>query len=138
MNKLKTIIFTAVITILLVVVGYLVSLQIPKPIKQGSAPTGSIAISGSSSIVTLPSHTSLQIFASSTCISRTISLSATSSILFTLVDQATNPPTGAGHIQNASTTIAYDSGIYGCGLWRAYNPSQNQLTFTISEFGGFQ
>jgi len=41
--------------------------------------------------------------------------------------------TGAsGHIQLASTTVAYDSGIYGCGLWTAYGYAST--TLTVSQF----
>lgn len=135
MNKLKTILVTVVITILFVLVGYLVSRQIPKPL--GNTPNGSVAISGSSSLVTLPSHASLQIFASSTCVSRLISHASTS-IRFTTEDSATNPSGTNGHFHQGTTSVSYDSGIYGCGLWRAYNPSGTQVTFTISEYLGFR
>lgn len=37
-----------------------------------------------------------------------------------------------GHYQAPSTTIAYDSGLYGCGRWTAY--SHASQTISISEF----
>lgn len=37
-----------------------------------------------------------------------------------------------GHIQNASTTVSYDSGEFGCGLMTAYGVSSS--TITISSF----
>ncbi len=42
-----------------------------------------------------------------------------------------------GHLQAASTTVAYDGGIYGCGLWSVYgyqaNSAAPSTTITISE-----
>lgn len=37
-----------------------------------------------------------------------------------------------GFVQGASTTVAYDSGIYGCGRWTAYAAAST--TITVSEF----
>lgn len=37
-----------------------------------------------------------------------------------------------GHIQAASTTQAYDSGVYGCGRWTAY--AEATTTLMIAEF----
>lgn len=37
-----------------------------------------------------------------------------------------------GHWQAASTTVAYDGGLYGCGTWSIY--SYATQTITISEF----
>lgn len=37
-----------------------------------------------------------------------------------------------GHWQAASTTVAYDSGLFGCGRWSAY--SYATQTITVSEF----
>lgn len=139
MNKIKTILLTAIITILLVIVGFLVSKQIPKVerIVTGGAPPGGMAVSGSSSLVTLPGTTALQIFASSTCISRIIGYADTS-LRLTFFDSADAPSATFGTNQNASTSVSYDSGIYGCGRWRAFNPNAAQTTFTITEFLGFQ
>lgn len=33
-----------------------------------------------------------------------------------------------GHTQLASTTIAYDAGIYGCGRWSAYGYASSTIT----------
>jgi len=136
MNKIKTIILTVIITILILAVGYLISNQLPRQ-SFGSAPTGFLATEGSSSLVTLPSQTARQIFASSTCVSRVISHASTS-LRYTLVDSETNPSGTNGNHHSASTSVSYDSGIYGCGLWRAFNPSDTQVTFTITEFRGFR
>jgi len=37
-----------------------------------------------------------------------------------------------GHWQAASTTVAYDSGLYGCGRWSAYAYASS--TLTVSQF----
>lgn len=37
-----------------------------------------------------------------------------------------------GHLQLASTTVAYDSGIYGCGQWHVWAWASS--TITVSEF----
>ena len=136
MNKAQTIILTAIITVFVLIVGYLALQQMPKQ-ALGSAPTGYLAANGSSSLVTLPSHSVLEIFATSTCVSRIISHASTS-LRYTLVDSATNPSGTNGNHHSASTSVSYDSGIYGCGLWRAFNPSDTQVTLTITEFRGFR
>lgn len=38
----------------------------------------------------------------------------------------------AGHWQAASTTVAYDAELYGCGLWTAYGYASTSVT--VSEF----
>ena len=38
----------------------------------------------------------------------------------------------AGHLQLASTTVEYNSGVYGCGRWSAY--AWSTTTITVSEF----
>lgn len=37
-----------------------------------------------------------------------------------------------GFVQGASTTVAYESGIYGCGKWTGYAAAST--TITVSEF----
>lgn len=37
-----------------------------------------------------------------------------------------------GFVQGASTTVAYESGIYGCGKWTGY--ASASTTITVSEF----
>lgn len=46
---------------------------------------------------------------------------------------STTISTGVGHYQAASTTVAYDSGLYGCGLVAARGLTASG-TVTISEF----
>lgn len=110
--------------------------SLPKQVK-GAAPMGMRADSGSTSYITLASHTAVQIFATSTCVSRIIGTASTS-LRMTLSDSATNPASGVGHVHSGSTTVMYDSGLYGCGLWRIYNPSDSAASTTITEFAGFR
>lgn len=35
-----------------------------------------------------------------------------------------------GHWQGASTTVSYDSGIYGCGRWSAFGVASTTITST--------
>jgi len=44
----------------------------------------------------------------------------------------TTPTATVGHFQTASTTVAYDSGLYGCGAWKAY--ADASTTLLIAEF----
>lgn len=81
----------------------------------GSAPSGLPATYSTSSKITLVANTAQTIFATSTCSARIISASST--VLFlTFTDARGDSPTGNNGIrQPANTTVAYDSGQYGCG-----------------------
>mgnify|MGYP001576718960 FL=1 len=72
--------------------------------------------------------TAALIFASSTCNSRIITTYA-SPIMIGLTDKFPFAPSGtSGVLQAASTTVAYDSGIYGCAAWRAYSFTAQNIT----------
>ena len=74
------------------------------------------------------------LFATSTnCASRIISSVVSPLMLqFTLAFGSTTLPNGtSGHLQAASTTIAYDSGLYGCNAVVAY--AFSSTTISISE-----
>ena len=73
------------------------------------------------------------IFATSSCTARVISTVASPIMLsFTLSNGSTTLPSGtSGLLQGASTTIAYDSELYGCGAVVAYGFSTS--TISISE-----
>lgn len=80
----------------------------------GSAPSGNPASPASSSAMTLTAGTAQGLFASSTtCTSRVVT-TQTGYLMLTFIEGQT--PTGSfGVYQPASTTVAYDSGLYGCG-----------------------
>lgn len=68
------------------------------------------------------------VFASSTCNSRVITTYA-SPIMIGFTDLRGFVPSGVGgHLQLASTTVAYDSGIYGCAAWRVYSFTSQAIT----------
>jgi hypothetical protein len=98
-----------------------------------SAPSGLPATVATSSAA-LVNTTASMLFATSTagqCSARIVTTYA-SPIMLTFSDYIGQSPTGQfGHLQGASTTVAYDSGLYGCGLVKAY--SFVSQTITISE-----
>lgn len=95
----------------------------------GSDVTQVPAIIASSTRITVTT-TASSAFATSTCSSRTITTSA-SPIMLTFSDYAGQTPTGAlGHLQAASTTVNYDAGSYGCGLFKVYSAATQLITVT--------
>ena len=81
-----------------------------------------------------------QIFAENTaCKARVVTTSGLSAVMISFDDIPAAGNVGSttvsgtvGHWQAASTTVAYDSGIYGCGTWNAYGYASS--TITVSEF----
>ena len=73
------------------------------------------------------------LFATSSCAVRVISTTGESSIMLTFTDKQGKVPSGFfGHIQAASSTVAYDGGVYGCGTIRGYSFVEQILTLTES------
>lgn len=123
----------AVIAIIFAI-GMLSFQETPKA--QGEAFTGSAAFLKSQATTSVGT-TAETIFASnSNCKSRIITTrGANINIVFGDKDTTLSTSTvsaSAGHTQNSSTTVAYDSGIYGCGEWAVYSLATQVLT--ISEF----
>lgn len=123
----------------------LAAVLIVKPFYQaeGSAFTGSAAyLQNATSSVVGPNDSDKTIFAvNGDCKARVISTWGASAIMINFGDpgsdrlnniSSTTVSGSVGHWQAASTTVAYDSGIYGCGRWSAY--SYATQTLTISEF----
>lgn len=68
------------------------------------------------------------VFATSTCGSRIVSTGA-SAVMIGFSDRQGFLPTGVvGHLQGASTTVAYDAGLYGCGAMRIYSYASQLVT----------
>lgn len=82
-----------------------------------SAPSGLQATVATSSYQGV-SGTQAVLFATSSCSARIVSTASTS-IMLTFRDQDI-PTAFYGHFQAASTTVAYDSGQYGCAGWRVF------------------
>lgn len=92
-----------------------------------SAPSGIPATVATTSPALVNTSAST-VFATSTCASRTISTVA-SPIMITFSDVQGSVPTGTfGHLQAASTTVAYDSGLYGCGALKVYSFVSSTIT----------
>lgn len=70
------------------------------------------------------------IFATSTCDSRIISTTASPIMLTFSENQNVVPSAIFGHLQAASTTVAYDSALYGCGAVQAYSFVNGTVTLT--------
>ena len=119
--------------IVIIVIGFQ-RIQLPEPVK-GSAFPGARADKASSSRLIFTTDNSQRLFASTTgCVSRIVTTS-TSSIVIQF--NGIVPTQSLGHLQTSSTTVAYDSGIYGCGGWFIIaNPVATDIIAT--EFIGSQ
>jgi hypothetical protein len=94
---------------------------------QASAPSGLPAGVASTTSETAGT-TATTIVSTSTCSARIVTTYA-SPVMLTFSDTYT--PTGTfGHLQPASTTVAYDSGQYGCGKVKVFGFVQTQITVT--------
>mgnify|MGYP001607029235 FL=1 len=106
----------------------------------GGAPPGFQASIASSSQITIGGNAVLQIFATSTCVSRIVTPHSPQGswlrILF--ADSAQEPSPGEGHLLTASSTTNFDSVVFGCGRWRVFNNSASTTIFTVTEFSDFK
>lgn len=99
----------------------------------GSAPSGLRAIVATTSNPTVTSTAGLVFATSTQCSARVITTYA-SPIMVTFSDVQGKVPTGTfGHLQAASTTVAYDSGIYGCETVRIYSFTSQAITVTETQ-----
>lgn len=118
------------------------SVLIFKPVQTalGGAFTGTAAYLQMATTTTVgPSAGKITIFSAKTdnsCKSRVITTPGTSAIMLSFGDTtgfgSTTISGTAGHLQAASTTVAYDGEIYGCGRWTAF--AWSSTTITVSEF----
>ena len=95
-----------------------------------SAFPGGQATVASSSIYAATAATASSLIATSSCSARIITTGA-SAVMLTFSDYSGQAPTGSfGHWQAASTTVAYDSGQYGCGLVKGFSYTAQLMTLT--------
>lgn len=95
-----------------------------------SAPSGLQSTVATSSNPTVTSTASLVFATSSQCASRVVSTQG-SAIMITFSDNQGKVPTGTfGHVQPASTTVAYDGGLYGCNAVRIFSYASQAITVT--------
>jgi hypothetical protein len=93
-----------------------------------SAPSGLPATIATSSNPTVTTSAALVFATSTACASRVITTYA-SPVMITFTDRIGQTPTGTfGHLQPASSTVAYDSGLYGCGAVKIYSFATQAIT----------
>lgn len=135
-NKLISKIGVGVASILVVLFGIFLFQE--THLAFASAPSGLPAtVATTSSIAVGTSTLSTTLFVPSTCSARIITTVAQPIMLsFSAISSTTITQT-VGHLQGASTTVAYDSGIYGCGRVNAvgitYSASLASSTIFLTE-----
>lgn len=96
----------------------------------GAAEPGNPGTIATSTNINVPAG-AVTVIASSTCTARIITTSPTSPIMLTFSDVLGQTPTATyGHVQAASTTVVYDSGLYGCGRVKAFGWGTSVITIT--------
>lgn len=97
----------------------------------GSAQDGVVAQLSTTTLATVGPGVATLFATSSTCTTRVVTTLAQPVMIS--FDSAFAPTGVRGHLQGASTTVAYDSGLYGCGVWRAAS-YVSSTTIILSEF----
>ena len=126
---MKNKIFISIAGFLIVIASWFVS---HSKNNLGATQPNQQSLIATSSTVSVGIQENKTIFTSKTrCASRTISTVA-QPIMISFSSDIT--PTGTvGHLQPASTTVAYEAGLYGCGAVTAYGQTAS-TTITVSEF----
>lgn len=133
MNNINTIYRVGLTLLAIALIGlltYWVSLQIP--LTFSSAPSGLPAqnLPATSTVLTLSADTATTLFeARRSCNARSISTGAQN---LKISFSSTTPNSFIGSVQLSSTTVAYDSGLYGCGQWRGFATAST--TIDLNEF----
>ncbi len=126
-NKLAA----AILSLALLVAGWLV--HTTPQAKFGAATSGLPGRIATTSISIIAAGGVNTLIATSSCVARIVSTQAASGVYLTMSDYAGQSPSGTGNLgfwQGASTTVAYDSGVYGCGLVKAYSFGAQVLTLS--------
>ena len=107
----------------------------------GSAPSGLNSVNATSSEATVGTS-AIELFADNTRCTARIITTVSEPIMLHFGEIADASGYGLssttlsgifGHLQAASTTERYDSGLYGCGIWSAISASAVASTITITE-----
>ena len=134
MNTQRFVLPTSLVLAVLLLVSVFVTYR--TPVANGAQYPGLAARIATTSNPTVTNSSTL-VFATTTsvqCSSRTITTYA-SPIMITFADVAGNGgPTGTfGHLQPASTTVTYDSGLVGCGALRIYSFTSQAITVSEAQ-----
>ena len=99
---------------------------------QASAPSGLPATIATTSSQILTAATAELVVATSSCSSRVITTSGSAVMMTFSANQGLIPSGFFGHLQAASTTVAYDSGLYGCNALTMYSFTTQYVTVSES------
>lgn len=99
----------------------------------GSAASGIPANVATSTNITVTTAASAFFATTTNCVSRTISTVQPIMLTFSDINGAT-PTAVLGNIQGASTTVSYDAGLYGCGLFKGISASGASGNVTVTEY----
>jgi hypothetical protein len=134
--------YTIPLTLLALGVLLLAGVLLLKPTDSafGGAFTGQSAFLQLSTTTTLGPGTTTALFAENqNCKSRVITTRGTSAVMIAFDDIPAAGNVGStsvsgtiGHLQLASTTVAYDGELYGCSKWYGWGFASS--TITVSEF----
>ena len=123
----KEVLFIAALAVLALGMAFFYSSDVA-----GRAPPGLSVNVATSSAVNLGDQTALMVQATSTNCGARIITTRASDILLTFADGMATPTSAnmQGHLQSASTTIAYDADTYGCGRIVAFPMNDTAITIT--------
>ena len=122
-----------VIVVMAVILGWMMwaVMTSSSSVKVGQAPSGVVAEMATSSTVAVGPQQNKTVFAEkSFCAGRVVSTAGQSIMLS--FNSGVTPANLVGHYQAASSTVAYDSGIYGCGDVVVYGPASSTITIAES------
>lgn len=95
----------------------------------GAAPPGLASTAATSSDYLLAANTATALQpATTTCASRIVKTQ--NATLYLTLNGYTPTLSGAQVIQAASTSVVYDAGLYGCGVWKALSTGGQTITIT--------
>jgi hypothetical protein len=134
MSTTSNYVLIAVSTVLLIIATILYVRS--SPYAGASAPIGlpaSVTNATTSNLQVSNAGTKTLFATSSGCSARIIS-TATTSLMLTFTDNLGQSPSAIfGVWQAASTTVAYDSGLYGCGLVKGFSFGTGMITLFETE-----
>ena len=132
-QKIQTGLLYGAVVVAILAFMYLLGSQIPRSL--AGAPTGLPTTVSVATTTAVGPQQNIQLFSASSCNSRIVSTVA-SAVMLTFEDPSNGDVSSTtlsgvkGHLQTASTTVAYDSGLYGCGRVFAYAFASSTITTT--------